>query len=95
MSPPWGLWGVHWPPAALRQGHLPKWNVLSPSLIKIQMSLIGRQRLFSLWGSEGTERTLNVNFLCSLHVGAGVGKGEEEGGTMHPTHRALVSSQVH
>lgn len=76
--------GVPWPLATLRQGHLPKWNGLSPSLIKIQTSLIGRQRLFSLWGSEGTEHTLNVNFLCSLHVGAGSGKGEEEGCPIHP-----------
>lgn len=75
-----------WSVAAPRQGRLHSWNVLSPSLIKIRTSLIGRQRLCSLHGNqEGAERALNVNFLRSLHLGVGDKKGRARRGEGHNT----------
>lgn len=75
-----------WSVAAPRQGRLHNWNVLSPSLIKIRTSLIGRQRLCSLHGNqEGAERALNVNFLCSLHLGVGDQKGKGRKAEGHNT----------
>lgn len=85
------LWGpeglVCWSTAALRQGRLHNWNVLSPSLIKIRASLIGRQRLCSLHGiQKGAECALNVNFPCSLHLKV----GDEQGrGRTAEGHNAL------
>lgn len=92
------LWGevglVHWPMAVLRQGRLHKWNVLSPSLMKIWTSLIGRQRLCSLYGDQKwAECALNVNSLCSPHVREGA-KGEDEGLRGHNTLQTQSSGLV-
>lgn len=92
------LWGgvglVHWPVAVLRQGRLHKWDVLSPSLMKIWTSLIGRQRLCSLYGDQKwAERALNVNSLCSPHVrvGAKKGRGRRAEGAQHTPDTELWS----
>lgn len=90
MVAPWGAVGlVCWSMAVLRQGRLHNWNVLSPSLIKIRASLIGRQRLCSLHGNQkGAECVLNVNFLCSLHLKVGDEKGR---GRRAEGHNALYT----
>lgn len=48
--------------------------------------------MFSLWDQKGAERALNVNFLCSLHSGAGAKRGEEEGPRgKHTPHTGLMA----
>ena len=48
--------------------------------------------MFSLWDQKGAERALNVNFLCSLHAGAGDERGRKKGsGAQHIPHIELWS----
>ena len=47
--------------------------------------------MFSLWDQKGAERALNVNFLCSLHAGAGDERGRKKGpGAQYIPHTEFI-----